>query len=179
MKIINEKGKLFGILNIVDLIVLLLVVAVVGVLATKLMGNKVTEAVAQKVDCYAQIRVVGAHPSLVVEAQRQSLVGQRMVAGSVYIDGTIEDVWIEPYKVQVQINDPPYIVTATDPDKKDIVFVIKFPIAADTPNPKLGSQEVRAGRALIIKAQTFEISGTIRYVQIGSYDPPEEFQKPE
>ncbi|MBQ2095993.1 MAG: DUF4330 family protein, partial [Firmicutes bacterium] len=28
MKIINEKGKLFGLINIVDLIVLLLVVAV-------------------------------------------------------------------------------------------------------------------------------------------------------
>ena len=100
-----------------------------------------------------------------------------MVAGSVYIDGTIEDVWLEDYKVQVQTDDG-RIVTATDPDKKDIIFAIKFPIAKDTPNPKLGSQEVRAGRTLIVKTQTFETSGTIRYVQIGEYDPPEAFQKP-
>ena len=178
MKIINEKGKLFGLINIVDLIVLLLVIAVIGVMATKLMGNKVTEAVQQKVDCWAQIRIIGAQPYLVEEALRQELPGQRMVAGSVYIDGTIEDVWIEDYKVQVMTDDG-RIVTATDPDKKDIIVLIKFPIAADTPNPKLGSQEVRAGRTLIIKCRTFETSGTIRYVQIGEYDPPAEFQKPE
>ena len=177
MKIINEKGKLFGLINIVDLIVLLLVIAVIGVMATKLMGNKVTEAVQQKVDCWAQIRIIGAQPYLVDEALRQELPGQHMVAGSVYIDGTIEDVWIEDYKVQVMTDDG-RIVTATDPDKKDIIVLIKFPIAADTPNPKLGSQEVRAGRTLIIKCRTFETSGTIRYVQIGEYDPPEEFQKP-
>ena len=177
MKIINEKGKLFGLINVVDLIVLLLVIAVIGVLATKLLGNRVTEAVVQKVDCYAQVRIIGAHPTLVEEVQRQNLVGQRMVAGSVYIDGTIEDVWLEDYKVQVQTDDG-RIVTATDPDKKDIIFAIKFPIAKDTPNPKLGSQEVRAGRTLIVKTQTFETSGTIRSVQIGEYDPPEAFQKP-
>ena len=177
MKIINEKGKLFGLINVVDLIVLLLVIAVIGVLATKLLGNRVTEAVVQKVDCYAQVRIIGAHPTLVEEVQRQNLIGQRMVAGSVYIDGTIEDVWLEDYKVQVQTDDG-RIVTATDPDKKDIIFAIKFPIAKDTPNPKLGSQEVRAGRTLIVKTQTFETSGTIRYVQIGEYDPPEAFQKP-
>ena len=45
MKIIDKKGKLFGLVNIVDLIVLLLVVAVIGVVATKLMGSKVTNAV--------------------------------------------------------------------------------------------------------------------------------------
>ena len=178
MKIINEKGKLFGLINIVDLIVLLLVIAVIGVVATKLLGNRVTEAVSQKVDCYAQVRVIGAHPSLVEEVQRQNLAGQRMVAGGAYVDGTVEDVWIEDYRVQVQTDDG-RIVTATDPDKKDIIFVIKFPVAPDTPNPKLGSQEVRAGRTLIVKTQTFEITGTIRYVEIGRYDPPESFQKPE
>ena len=78
MKIINEKGKLFGLINVVDLIVLLLVIAVVGVLATKLLGNRVTEAVVQKVDCYAQVRIIGAHPTLVEEVQRQNLVGQRL-----------------------------------------------------------------------------------------------------
>ena len=178
MKLINEKGKLFGIINVVDLIVLLMVVAVIGVMATKLLGNKVTDAVSQRVDCYAQIRIIGAHPYLVEEVLRQELPGQRMVAGSVYIDGTIEDVWVEDYRVQVMTDDGE-IVTATDPDKKDIIVVIKFPIAADTPNPKLGSQEVRAGRTLIIKTRTFETSGTIRYVQVGEYDPPAAFLKAE
>ncbi|MCR4804563.1 MAG: DUF4330 domain-containing protein [Clostridia bacterium] len=178
MKIIDKKGKLFGLVNIVDLIVLLLVIAVVGIVATKLMGSKVTDAVSAKTDCWAQIRIIGAHPSLVTETLRQELPGQHMVAGNAYLEGTIEDVWLEDYKVQA-VTDDGRIVTATDPDKKDIIVLIRFQVAPDTPSPKLGSQEVRAGRTLIVKAQTFETSGTIRYVEIGGYNPPEEFAKPE
>ena len=90
MKIINEKGKLFGLINIVDLIVLLLVVAVIGVVGTKLMGSKVTDAVSAKADCWAQVRVAGAQPYLVEEVMRQELPGQRMVSGNEFLSGTVE-----------------------------------------------------------------------------------------
>lgn len=176
MKIINEKGKLFGLINIVDLIVLLLAVAVIGVVATKLMGSKVTDAVSAKEDCWAQVRVAGCQPYLVEEVLRQELPGQRMVSGNEFLSGTIEDVWIEDYRVQVQCADGS-IVTSTDPDKKDIIFLIKTQVSPDTASPKLGSQELRAGRTLIVKTQTFETSGTIRYVEIGEYDPPESIRK--
>ncbi len=176
MKIVNEKGKLFGIINIVDLMVLLLIVAVVAVVATKLGGSAVTDAISQKVDCYMQVRVIGAHPSLVVETKNQDLIGQRLVSGNQYLDATIEDCWIEDYRVQV-VTDDGRILTSTDPDKKDIIFLIKTQVAPDTPSPKIGSQELRSGRTYIVKSQTFEISGTIRYVEIGAYNPPAEFEK--
>lgn len=176
MKVINEKGKLFGIINIVDLIVLLLVVAVAGVLATQLLGNKVTDAVSQKVDCYAQIRIIGAHPSMVTDIKNRDMAGERMVSGNEYLSSTIEDVWIEDYRVQA-VTDDGRIVTATDPDKKDIIFLVKTQVAPDTASPKIGSQELRAGKTFIVKTQTYECSGTIRYVEIGGYNPPEEFCK--
>ncbi len=44
MKIINEKGKLFGLVNVIDLlIVLILIIAVVGVLKYKDIGNIVSK----------------------------------------------------------------------------------------------------------------------------------------
>ena len=66
-----------------------------------------------------------------------------------------------PDKILVQI------VDAKDPTKKNVVFKMKFNTAKDTASPKVGSQEVRAGRTFIVKTQTFECSGTIRYVEIG------------
>ena len=176
MKIVNEKGKLFGIINIVDLIVVLLVIAVAGVLATQLLGSQVTDAVSQKVDCYAQVRIIGAHPSLVADIEYQSLVGEKMVSGNEFLTATIEDVWTEDYKVQAVCADGT-IVTSTDPDKKDIIVLVKTQVAPDTASPKIGSQELRTGKTFIVKTQTFECSGTIRYVEIGGYNPPEEFQK--
>ena len=174
MKIVNEKGKLFGLINIVDLIVVLLVIAVVGVVGTQLLGSKVTDAVSQQTDCYAQVRIIGAHPYMLTDVENKELKGQRMVSGNSYLSATIEDVWFEDYWITATTDDG-RIVTATDPVKKDIIFLVKTQVAPDTASPKIGSQELRSGRTFIVKTQTYECSGTIRYVEIGGYNPPAEF----
>ena len=45
MKIIDEKGRLFGKLNLIDLLVIVLILAVVFVAVWKLGGSKAAEAV--------------------------------------------------------------------------------------------------------------------------------------
>jgi len=97
---------------------------------------------------------------------RQDLVGERLVAGNEYMNATVTDVWLEDYVMQA-IRSDGIIVDSTDPSKKDVVVKIRTTIAKDTPSPKIGSQELRAGKTYILKTQTFECSGTIRYVEIG------------
>ena len=163
MKLINEKGKLFGIINVVDLIIVVMVIAMVGAVATMVLGDQVTQAVSPQV---AEIEIIGAAPRLYNEVLRQELVGEKMVSGNTYLDATVEDVWFEDYVTQA-VTDNGTIVDAKDPTKKNVVFKMKFNTAKDTASPKVGSQEVRAGRTFIVKTQTFECSGTIRYVEIG------------
>lgn len=172
MKIINEKGKLFGIINLVDLIVLVAVAAIVGVIGVQLLGTKVTDAVAEKVDCYAEVAIIGAAPRIYEEVMRQDLIGENLVSGNEYLGATIEDVWLEDYVMQ-NPTDNGSIVDAKDPTKKTIVILIKTVVAKDTPSPKIGSQELRSGKTYIVKTQIFESSGTIRYVEFGGYNPPE------
>ena len=172
MKLINEKGKLFGIINVVDLIVLLAVITMVGAIGVQLLGTRVTDAIAEKVDCYAEIAIIGAAPRIYEEVLRQDLVGERLVSGNEYLSATVEDVWLEDYVMQ----NPTYsgeIVDATDPTKQTIIVLVKTSVAKDTPSPKIGSQELRSGKTYIVKTQTFESSGTIRYVEFGGYNPPE------
>ena len=88
-----------------------------------------------------------------------------MIAGNEYMNATIVDVWEEDYVMQA-ITSEGVIVDATDPSKKDIVIKVTSKVPKGTPNPKIGNQEVRAGRTYIIKTQTFESFGTIRYVEI-------------
>jgi hypothetical protein len=166
MKIINEKGKLFGIINVVDLLVLVAIVVVVGAIGVQLFGQKINDAVSPQVDLTAEVVIIGTAPRLVDEILRQDLVGERLVAGNEYMNATITDVWLEDYVMQA-IRDDGVIVDATDPSKKDVVIEIKTKVAKDTPSPKIGSQELRAGKTFIVKTQTFECSGTIRYVEIG------------
>ena len=72
---------------------------------------------------------------------------------------------IEDYNQQVTTADG-RIVTATDPEKKDLVFTITTKVSKDTPAPAIGTQEVRAGRTFIVKTNDFETTGNIDSVDI-------------
>jgi hypothetical protein len=165
MKIVNEKGKLFGIINVIDLLILVAIIAVVGAIAWQLFGTQVNDAVSPQVELTAEVVIIGTAPRLVDEILRQDLVGERLVAGNEYMSASITDVWLEDYIMQA-IRDDGVIVDAKDPSKKDVVVKIKTSVAKDTASPKIGSQELRAGKTFILKTQTFECSGTIRYVEI-------------
>ena len=154
--------------NIVDVVVILLIIALIGVIAIKLFGSKATEVVSQKVDCYAEVCIIGAVPRLYNEIERQDLIGQRMVSGNEYLTATIEDWWMQPYDVDA-IRDDGVIVNSISPDKMNVYFLVKTEVAPDTPSPKIGSQELRVGRTFLIKTQTFECSGVIYRVEIGEY----------
>lgn len=165
------KGKkLFGKFNVVDIVVVVLVIAMIAVVAVKIFGSKATDIVAAKTTLYTEIEVIGAAPRLIEETGRQkdTLIGTRLVSGNEYMNATVEDIWFEDYYNDVQCADGS-IVYSMSPDKKNIVFLIKTEVAEGTPSPKIGSQEVRSGRTFIIKTQTFETSGTIRYVNFGEY----------
>ena len=152
MKIINEKGKLFGLINIVDLLVLIAAVAVAAGVGYKLFAPQIKESVQPQVELTAIVRVRGATPFLVTEVERNSQVGKQLVSGNSYVNGTIEDMKIED--------------SAVDPDKKDIVFTIKTTVPKGTATPSIGTQEVRAGRTFIVKTNDFETSGNIDSVDI-------------
>ncbi|MDO4732066.1 MAG: DUF4330 domain-containing protein [Bacillota bacterium] len=165
MKLINEKGKLFGIINVVDLLVLLAVVCVLGAIVWQLLGDQVNDAISEQAEMTMVVAIAGAHPDLVDEVMRQDIEGSKIVTGNQYLDAYVSRVWLEDYVKQIETADGD-IVDGTDPTKQDIMVEIKTTVAKDTPSPKIGSQEVRAGRTFIVKTQTFECSGTIYYVDI-------------
>ena len=84
MKIINQKGKLFGVINIVDLLVVLAVIAVAAGIGYKLFATQIADATAEQVAMTVTVRVRGATPFLVEEVQRNSQVGKQMVSGNSY-----------------------------------------------------------------------------------------------
>ena len=156
MKIINEKGKLFGIINVVDFLVLLAAIAVIGGLGWKLLGPKVVEAVSPTVTLTSQMRVRGVSPVVYNDLQEHTQVGKHLVS----------DMWLDDYEIQIQCADG-RIVNAVDPVKKDVVFMIESQVAEGTPAPKIGTQEVRMGRTFILKTNDFETTANIELVVMG------------
>lgn len=167
MKIINEKGKLFGIINVVDLLALLALLAVIGGVGYKLFANRITDAVSPKVDITTTILVRGAQPYLVEELQRNSPVGKPMVNGTAFLeDASIESMEFSDYVQQLSTSDG-RLVDFIDGRRKDVTFVIRGKVAKDSAVLKIGSQEVRAGRTFYVKTNDFEVAGNIISVVVG------------
>nr|WP_297173540.1 DUF4330 domain-containing protein [uncultured Agathobaculum sp.] len=166
MKIINEKGKLFGVINVVDLLVLLAAIAIVVGVGYKLFAPQIADAAARQVPMTITVRVRGATPFLTDEVQRNSQVGKQIVSGNSYTNAVITDMQIEDYVQQVMTADG-NIVDATDPSKKDLVFTIETTVPEGTASPTIGTQEIRAGRTMIVKTNDFETTGNIDMVDIG------------
>ena len=167
MKLINEKGKRFGVINVVDLLVLLAVIAVAAGVGYKLFAPQIAEAAAKQVDMTMIVRVRGATPFLVEEVERNSQVGKQIVSGNSYTSAVITEMQIEPYDQQVTTADG-RIVTTRDPDKRDLVFTIETTVPEGTASPSIGTQEVRAGRTFIVKTNDFETTGNIDSVDIAA-----------
>ena len=166
MKIINQKGKLFGIINPVDLIVILAVIALVATLGVKFLRAPIEDATSQNTDMYVTLRVRGAMPNL-VKACKQIEPGEELVAGNDYIAGaTVESVTTEPY-TYTATTDSGEAVTATDTTKETIVIVIKSTASPSDAILKIGNQEVRTGRGFVFKTNTVEVNSTIEEISFG------------
>ena len=160
MKIVNEKGKLFGIINPVDLIVILAVVAIVAAVGVKFLRAPVEAVVSERQEMEVTLRVRGAMPSL-VDAACAIEPGTRLIAGNDYIAGaSVVSVSAEDY-VYTIADDKGVTVESVDPMKKDLVIVIKGSGSPADAILKIGNQEVRTGRGFIFKTNTIEVNTTI------------------
>ena len=96
MKLIDEKGRLFGKINLIDLLVVILIVAVIAAVAWKLGGRKAAAAVtgsAKKAVYTVEIEDVPADIAAYAETQ----TGKSLVNDSKVIAASITDVRSETY----------------------------------------------------------------------------------
>lgn len=161
-----KEGKLFGKLHILDLLVILALVAAMGVFAWDRLGPQDPVKAAVMADMVVEVVVPGAEPEIIEEMERQDIVGKQLISGNSHTSAVIEEVRLEDYTVSAD-TDEGLTVEATDPTKKNIVIRIKAPVQRDAPSLIVAGQEVRVGRYLTVKTETFSVDGSISYVQVG------------
>lgn len=158
MKLVNEKGKLFGIINLVDLACLLILLLVVFGVGYKLLGTKVQETIAPQTTMTATFRIRGAYDYTLKWLEENDLTGEQLVMGTGYVDGAyVTGVSYVPYVVQVPTADGT-IVDSEDPTRLDVLITVDCPVPKNAAILKIGTQEVRTGRTFTFKTRTFEMS---------------------
>ncbi len=167
MKLIDEKGRIFSKVNIVDLIVILVIIAVIAAAAVKITTGRATDSVAgdeaaqsEQQYCYATI-IARLQPEEVGENLK---VGDHLVANGGYTDAEIVDVQMKPADY-VGVNAEGQTVKSEHPMWKDVTVVAKQKLDPSDVTLKLGGQEIRVGYDFILKTQMVETKATVRNIE--------------
>lgn len=144
MKIIDEKGRLFGKLNLIDLLVVILLLAVIFAVVWKLGAGKAAEnASTQSYGVTFTVVVDDVHEEVCQFAETQ--LGEKIVNSGKVLDATLTGCEAKPqedgkYTLYLSVEG-----TAT---MSELVY-------------KLGTQDVRVGFEYIVKTSAFELTGIV------------------
>ena len=166
----RKKGRLFGLINIVDLLVLLAVLAAVAGAVWYVVSPRLAGGDAKTTLTYT-VRVRGLQGRMRGELEKQ-LEAQTpegaqtkyrapCIAGNDYVpDAYVIDVVFEPYVQQVPTDDG-RLVDAIDPTRLDAIFTLVAVVPKNTAVIKVGPQEIRVGTGHYLKISTVEYGATI------------------
>ncbi len=163
MKVVDEKGKIFGKLNIIDLLVILLLIVAVCLVAIKVLrhdgagnGSGTTLTYTVEIDGVAKSVYEEVKSFLPADGS-----GDQLMANGALVDAYVTDVKAIPH-VNYGVNDAGQATVSTEQNGRlDLIFTVRANVFNTITN-EVGTQEVRVGKTHILKTTHFEfINGTI------------------
>ena len=158
MKLFDKKGKVFGLINIIDLIILLVIVLVAAGAAYKY-THKTAQGEIKTVEFKVMVPCV--RPELAGAVK----VGDKMVKDNYYTPVTVKSVDIKP-GMSVNINAAGQKVIAYDPYLKDVFVVNGGTVNISSATITMGGQEIRIGKDYYVKSRDYELKGIIMGITI-------------
>ncbi|MFZ5652585.1 MAG: DUF4330 domain-containing protein [Bacillota bacterium] len=158
MKIIDEKGKVLGLINIIDLIIILTVLLVAGGAYYKFTSKSVQ---VKPVTVEFQVLVPHVRPELVNAIK----AGDKMVKGDSYTNVTVKSVEIKP-GFSINVDSRGQRVASHDPYLKDIYVTNTGTTALTSATINMGGQDIREGKEYYVKSRDYEFKGVIVKVDV-------------
>ncbi len=157
MKGLDERGRIGGKLNLIDLIIIIIVVIAV-VVAVRMVRTE-TNAGGGTVDMTFTVLVEGIQEET-YEAAAEHIPSQLIASGS-YVDAYVTDSKMLPHTVYV-IDEDWNKVASVDSDLVDALFTVEATVPREAVQLNtLGTQEIRIGKIHYLKTTYFEFTGTI------------------
>ncbi|MDF2838958.1 MAG: hypothetical protein K0S60_661 [Evtepia sp.] len=159
MKVIDEKGRFLGKINLIDLIVLIGIILVAFILVGKLLGGKDAALGGQTKLTYT-VKVYDVDPDVYESIKKVTFPDQLMAAGDM-LNGKVISVSEEPsqgqvYEVVPNAQQGGMELHTGAKNTYDLTFTIEAYVANDVKN-ELGTQEIRVGKTHIVKTSQFEL----------------------
>lgn len=159
-KFIDEKGKFFGKINVIDLIVLALIAVIVVVLGMKL-ANRASGLPTEGEGVHLEYTVLVSRVSQEVYdsvAQQVAAGGESntlMANGDMLTGCTVKSITSAPHREAVEKADGT-IVLSDEPGYVDATFAIEA-VITNRVTQAVGTQEIRIGKSHIVKTKSYEL----------------------
>lgn len=168
MKIVDQKGRLFGIINIVDLILIVLIIAIAWVGFAKISSHAKSSDTLQ--DEFVEIKpgeaIINVKIPLADPVMAQSLhKNDYLVTGNTLTKSYIKDIQIKD-GIYERTSSEGKVIVAKHPYKKDVYITIYGYVTFEGATIKLDKQTVRVGKTFYVKTRTVEMIGVVTGVQI-------------
>lgn len=169
MKVIDEKGRLFGKLNVIDLLALLLVAAVAVLLVARVAkgrGSGLPTSDKEPATVVYTVTVANVRPESYEVVRRfvdkATDKKDRLMTGTQLLDGYVTDCVAVPHITYTtdangQVSAVP---SSGDDTRLDLTFTLESTVTNTITNA-VGSQEVRVGNNQYVKTAHFDFYGVI------------------
>ncbi len=159
MKILDEKGRLFGKINLIDLIVILLALALVAAVGWKLAGDKIVETIQTSATVY-EYKVFCPAVNPMVSEYAQTCIGDQLLAGGELLDGNITGVVSTPY-YETSVDEEGNVTKVENPLFNNLTVTIRCRPKEVSGSLSIGTQELRVGKPHIVKSTRLEINNAV------------------
>jgi hypothetical protein len=159
MKLIDNKGKIFGLINIIDLLVILLIVAIVARFALKSGSNPIT---VETKDIQVVLHVNEVRDATANVIKEGDIVRETKTN---LVLGKVTKVAVRPAETLVETADG-RVVNYPNPVLKDVDITITGTGTAGENAVVVGNSEVRIGTILTIKTNIYSVITTVMEINV-------------
>jgi len=167
MKMLDEKGRLFGVINVIDLLVVVLVITLVCAGGVVLLhhGDSIDGAAVEKLPVTIQVRSEKLENE--VGEKMKSAVGSTLLSEGGYMEGTVlQNVEVEPYQEILRGEDgkAEYV---DDTRYCNVTVTVTAEVETDElPLYYMGAQIIYVGSSIWVKTEFAGIAGTVISMEV-------------
>ncbi len=154
-----KDGKVFGKINLIDLLVILVALAAVVAVGLKMTGHLGSVVTETGSNITYTARVENVDREVYENAQAQGKPGDQLMASGALLSGYVTAVEATERDDKAEVltsNGAPLVVYAGKADRVDVIFTVEAYVGNNI-KTELGTQEVRVGKSHIVKTTHFEL----------------------
>lgn len=162
MKFLDEKGRIFNKINILDLLFIILIVFLLFLAMLKISGEDLEDfgTTSELVDVEFTLSVPMSAGYLDVIKK-----GDQLAEVKQFLNAYVEDVEIQQVLVN-NLDENGNIVESVDPTMEVAHVLVSGTVKSEDMSYKLGGQELRQGKIIFLESQFYKMKGQIESIKV-------------